>query len=230
MAVSENAFSEADFSESGSPAPAGIGCSLFPHEPEHGPSQATTPPDDGDAEVDPRLAGHLRLLERRREADDMNEIQNAPVFTERARKLAAHVAARSPGRHPFSQYGLIACDSGDAGDSEPASDSRIYYNVSVPSSVFVCGSQGSGKSYTLSCLLENCLIPSDAAELPHPLTGIVFHYDNFVSDHSGAPCEAAYLSSNKAVSVRVLCAPTSIHTAKVREAMSSERPMLTPVF
>lgn len=90
----------------------------------------------------------------------------------------------------------------------------FYYNVAAPSSIFICGSQGSGKSHTLSCLLENCLFESDANNLPRPLTGIVFHYDTFTSDDKGSPCEAAYLATNPNVKVRVLCAPTNIGTIK----------------
>ncbi|KAJ6436754.1 Nitrogen assimilation transcription factor nit-4 [Purpureocillium lavendulum] len=70
---------------------------------------------------------------------------------------------------------------------------------SAPSSVFICGSQGSGKSYTLSCMLENFLAASEANTLPRPLTGVVFHYDSFTSDTSGTPCEAAYLSSHQRI-------------------------------
>lgn len=77
-----------------------------------------------------------------------------------------------------------------------------------------CGGQGSGKSHTLSCLLENCLIPSDANELPRPLTGIVFHYDTFVSDTGSSPYEAAFLSTNQNASVRVFCAPTNVTTIR----------------
>ena len=51
--------------------------------------------------------------------------------------------------------------------------------------------------------------------LPRPLTGIVFHYDTFISDNGGSPCEVAWLSSNTAVNVRVLCPPTNIGTIKV---------------
>lgn len=94
-------------------------------------------------------------------------------------------------------------------------DPRLLFNVSSPSSTFICGSQGSGKSHTLSCMLENCLIPSKAGRLPNPLTGLVFHYDSFISDSVGSPCEAAFLSSHSGVDVRVLCAPTNIHTIRV---------------
>jgi hypothetical protein len=94
-------------------------------------------------------------------------------------------------------------------------DPRVFFNVASPSSTFICGSQGSGKSHTLSCMLENCLIKSEANELPRPLTGLVFHYDTFISDFGGSPCEAAYLSSNSSIKVRVLCSPTNFQTVQV---------------
>ncbi|KAL4982468.1 hypothetical protein BDW68DRAFT_182531 [Aspergillus falconensis] len=78
-------------------------------------------------------------------------------------------------------------------------DPRLLFNVSAPSSTFICGSQGSGKSHTLSCLLESCLIPSKLGRLTKPLTGVVFHYDTFISDAGGTPCEAAYLASNESL-------------------------------
>jgi hypothetical protein len=136
----------------------------------------------------------------------LDEIKTAPIFTETARIRAERQASSAGGfDHPFSQYGLLA---GDASDRK--SDELFYNNVAAPSSTFICGSQGSGKSHTLSCLLENSLFQSAANELPRPLTGIVFHYDTFISDSQGSPCEAAYLSTNAAVRVRVLCAPTNM--------------------
>ncbi|KAK1141817.1 hypothetical protein N8T08_008482 [Aspergillus melleus] len=75
-------------------------------------------------------------------------------------------------------------------------DPRVFFNVTSPSSTFICGSQDSGKSHTLSCMLENCLIPSKSGCLERPLTALIFHYDAFISDTMGSLCEAAYLSSN----------------------------------
>ena len=86
-------------------------------------------------------------------------------------------------------------------------DPRIFINISPPWSAFVCGSQGSGKSHTLSCILENCLIPSKLGQLPRPLTGMVFHYDTFTSYGSNQVCKAAYLCSG--IPVRVLVSPTN---------------------
>ncbi|KAI5859985.1 hypothetical protein GGS23DRAFT_583354 [Durotheca rogersii] len=167
---------------------------------------------DSDQGLETMLKTQLRLLERLPEKNELNEITSAPLFTypvlAHAKKLAAESSARS-----FSQYALFAGDSD--GLRQKATDPRIFHNVSAPSSVFICGSQGSGKSHTLSCILENCLIQSsELGSLSKPLTGIVFHYDTFVSDTMASPCEAAYLASNPSVKVRVLCSPTNIGTMK----------------
>ena len=42
--------------------------------------------------------------------------------------------------------------------------------------------------------------------------------DTFISDYAGSPCEAAFLSSNPNVKVRVLCAPTNVKTIKAAYA------------
>ncbi|KAI1433787.1 hypothetical protein GGR50DRAFT_666429 [Xylaria sp. CBS 124048] len=155
----------------------------------------------------------LSLLRRPTTADALTELSTAPLFSyavlDRAQKLSRLTSTPS-----FSQYGLLAGDARSLEGTSPE-DPRIYYNVATPSSVFICGSQGSGKSHTLSCILENCLIQSSKlGDLPHPLTGLVFHYDNYASDSHVSPCEAAYLSSNPAIKVRVLCAPTNIRVVK----------------
>ncbi|KAM0199640.1 hypothetical protein ACHAQI_012014 [Fusarium lateritium] len=126
-----------------------------------------------------------------------------------------------------SQYGLLGSNISRLEKSPSRSldgveqlKARLFYNVAAPTSTFICGSQGSGKSHTLSALLENCLIPSEANKLLHPLAGLVFHYDTFISDTGGMPCEAAYLSSNPAVKVKVLCAPSNIrHLQRVYEQL-----------
>jgi hypothetical protein len=120
------------------------------------------------------------------------------------------------------QCGLLAemlLDRNDALETLPPiqahADRRLFFNVTTPSSIFICGSQGSGKSHTLSCLLENCLAISDATVLPKPLSALLFHYDAFISDDGGSPCEAAYLASLSGVKVRVICAPTNLRTIQV---------------
>ncbi|POR36349.1 Uncharacterized protein TPAR_03449 [Tolypocladium paradoxum] len=169
------------------------------------------------AETDlPTLLSHLDLLQDNDQTRDAGEVTGTPVFTETVRKYAESLPV-----NPFSQHGLLGGDvskmaattfTGSLMSAE--NDPRVYYNITAPSSVFICGSQGSGKSHTLSCLLENCLIPSEANVLPRPLTGIVFHFDTFISDTGGSPCEAAFLSSHRGVNVRVLCPPTNVGQIK----------------
>ncbi|KAH7418481.1 hypothetical protein BKA64DRAFT_563940, partial [Cadophora sp. MPI-SDFR-AT-0126] len=124
----------------------------------------------------------------------------------------------------FSQLGFLAGDadtldyiatSGIDTTSLPAKlDPRIFFNISARSSAFICGSQGSGKSHTLSRLLENCLLKSSTSRLDNPLSGLVFHYDSFISDLQGTPCEVAHLSSNPNIKVRILCSPSNVQTFK----------------
>lgn len=57
--------------------------------------------------------------------------------------------------------------------------------------------------------VENFLIPSaEIGELPAPLRGLVFHYDQ----HESAPCEAAYLASH--LPVTVLVPPSSLKRSR----------------
>ncbi|KAH8895215.1 hypothetical protein GQ53DRAFT_641468 [Thozetella sp. PMI_491] len=204
MSAKSVSTEEDDYSSDGGVTNEGLALGEHSTDAESEDSGEEDGPDDA---VD--MKRHLELLERQPGLHELNDITTTPIFTEAVRRHAKGLGSGS--RNPFPQYGLLA---GDAGEGPPAEDPRIFYNVAAPSSAFICGSQGSGKSHTLSCLLENCLLQSPANHLPRPLTGIVFHYDTFISDASGSPCEAAWLSSNPNVSVRVLCAPTNIRTIK----------------
>ncbi|KAL4777962.1 hypothetical protein BJX76DRAFT_367007 [Aspergillus varians] len=130
--------------------------------------------------------------------------------------VASCVFEHASGLDQTTQFGLLAGlhsklrGAGSSIDDDP----RIFFNVTPPSSTFICGSQGSGKSHTLACMLENCLIPCKVGRLPSPLTAIVFHYDTFISDNMGSPCEAAFLATHPELEVRVLCSPTNLRTIK----------------
>ncbi len=121
---------------------------------------------------------------------------------------------------PFPKYGLLAdvTEPSDKGINREhhlalaGYDPRIFFNSAALSSTFICGSQGASKSHTLSCLLENCLIPSDAGKLPRPHAGLVFYYDTFISNNGGSPYEATFLSSNRKIKVRVLCSAANSRT------------------
>ncbi|KAL4931026.1 uncharacterized protein BDV17DRAFT_19247 [Aspergillus undulatus] len=170
-----------------------------------------------------------RLVENHRVPQNA-EVHADTVADSEARYLksdpeSAADADTDPGPSTPLQYGLLAGVSDKlrltnarvkAGEPVAAEeDPRLFFNITPPSSTFICGSQGSGKSHTLSCILEACLIPSSKlGRLPKPLAAVVFHYDTFISDARGQPCEAAYLASNDEIEVRVLCAPTNIPTIK----------------
>ncbi|KAJ7325437.1 hypothetical protein DFH08DRAFT_752550 [Mycena albidolilacea] len=102
---------------------------------------------------------------------------------------------------------------------------RVYFNTNTPSSAIICGVQGSGKSHTVSCLLESALI-GDAriGKLPEPLSALVFHFD---TQDAGRPCEAAFLSSPAAhlnhvalPQVTILCSPSNVN--RCRQAYASQ--------
>lgn len=97
-------------------------------------------------------------------------------------------------------------------------DSRLFVNMNSPWSAFICGSQGSGKSHTLSCMLEGALIPSRLGKLPCPLAAMVFHYDKFTGFKTSQICEAAYLCST-GTPVTVLVSSSNFH--RMRRAYAS---------
>lgn len=163
---------------------------------------------------------HDQLLANtgKQESSTIEHLTNSPLFT--IQPLTGDTKT-TPLMRPL-QCGLLAEMLLDRSDtlatlppSQDHADRRLFFNVTTPSSIFICGSQGSGKSHTLSCLLENCLASSDATVLPKPLSALLFHYDAFISDDGGSPCEAAYLASLSGVRVRVICAPTNLRTIQV---------------
>jgi len=189
------------------------------------PQDLTSDCEEYDVESDPSFGDHLALLKPPDTAGhntfELEEIRTTPLFS---MSVKHQVTKRLLDQlDPFPQYGLLAgrIDSSTKQTSRSTTheggpiyravqDPRIFLNVGAPWSVFICGSQGSGKSHSLSCLLENCLIPSVCAtQLPNPLTGLVFHYDSFTSAVGGQACEAAYLCSS-GMEVTVLVSPSNL--------------------
>ena len=171
------------------------------------------------------LVYHLNLLNSEVHDQQTEEACLAPILSSRAVRRGGEAIEREE-YSKISQIGLLAGISqtqdlpGQTIENQNRKeDLRLLFNVSSPSSTFICGSQGSGKSHTLSCMLENCLIRPKVGRLSNPLTGVVFHYDVFISDTVGSPCEAAFLSSHPDVNVRVLCSPTNIRTIQVRKPL-----------
>lgn len=171
--------------------------------------------EEYDFEAESLLADHMRLL-RMTDADDsqlsseMEEIRSTPLFSAAVAKLG-----KSRSGMTFPQFGLLAGRKRIVpqthGSTPPKlHDPRIFLNVNAPWSAFICGSQGSGKSHSLSCMLENCLLPNSILGLlPNPLTALVFHYDSFTSTAGGQVSEAAYLCSS-GLPVKVLVSPTNL--------------------
>lgn len=175
--------------------------------------------------------GHLQPPETHngsRHHAHFEQTRTIPLFSAKVQDTVEEMFAshgESNGKGPgnqavFPQYGLLAArqtiTKSDDPKHRPQSVShadRIFLNVNTPWSAFICGSQGSGKSHTLSCMLENCLLPSLLGKLPQPLAGMVFHYDKFTSFSSGQLCEAAYLCSS-GIPVRVLVSPSNFWAMK----------------
>ncbi|KAI1680238.1 hypothetical protein KJE20_10878 [Pyrenophora tritici-repentis] len=112
----------------------------------------------------------------------------------------------------------------DASVRNGATRTPVLLNTDSPWSAFLCGSQGSGKSHALSCMLENCLLTDETilprvGFNPHPLAGLVFHYDR--CQGSGV-CEAAYLCTS--VPTTVLVSPSNYGRLKrAYEAMAEKQ-------
>jgi hypothetical protein len=90
----------------------------------------------------------------------------------------------------------------DAGDLVPQygllgsyEKEMLFLNTNVPFSAFICGVQGSGKSHTTACILENALVPSkQLGRLQSPLSALVLSYGQFGGNGSGFTIsEAAFL-------------------------------------
>ncbi|THW04447.1 hypothetical protein D6D24_10537 [Aureobasidium pullulans] len=116
----------------------------------------------------------------------------------------------------FPQYAFLGCRISDTSALEDDDKNENHFlepepvllNTNTPWSAFICGSQGSGKSYSLSAIIENCLHASPKiGKLPQPLAGVVFH-NNTASAHN--ICEAAHLVS-LGVKVNVLVSRSNYH-------------------
>jgi hypothetical protein len=117
----------------------------------------------------------------------------------------------------FPQYGLLGFsirENDGTGHHEP-----IMFNMHAPNSVFICGSQGSGKSYTLACLLENCLLSDPRfGQVQQPIAGLAFNYD---TDSSGAIAETVHLCS-RGVKVNVLVSSSNFDVTLERYRVATQ--------
>ncbi|KAL6706216.1 hypothetical protein ACN47E_005951 [Coniothyrium glycines] len=93
----------------------------------------------------------------------------------------------------LSQYGFLGSHCGSTQGEEYK---KIFQNTNVPFSTFICGVQGSGKSHTTACMLENALIPSVyLGKNTVPVSALIFSYGDFSGGgHDFNISEAAYLA------------------------------------
>ena len=156
----------------------------------------------------------------------LEEVRTSPLFTADVLRVSTDATMSTVPVDTLPQYGLLAGIQDICGrdaekpqsDRDEGEDNRLFINTNTPWSAFICGSQGSGKSHTLSCMLEAAMLqsapqtlgeaPRTLGKLPHPLAGIVFHYDKFTGLSGNQVCEAAYLCS-KGIPVKVLVSPAS---------------------
>jgi len=115
----------------------------------------------------------------------------APVLT----RDAINACYQDNWTDAFPQRGLLGSvlSVNQRGSARNSNDPRIYINLDAPSSGLICGVQvcasrcpcgcetnsikGSGKSHTLSCILEASLIKSaKVGTLPAPLSSLVCVY------------------------------------------------------
>lgn len=156
-------------------------------------------------------------------AEHSTELQNTPLFSLHAKYTwNANKQPKNPGddyktiafapgssTDPFAQSALLGFHVGN--HELIREDEPIMLNTNAPNSTFICGSQGSGKSYTLSCMLENCLLP-DAyyGTVANPVAGVAFHYD---AEGSNSLAEVATLCS-RGINVKVLVSASNFHSLK----------------
>eukprot|EP00158_Paraphelidium_tribonemae_P009079 Partr_v1_DN28762_c1_g1_i1_m62958 putative Inherit from NOG: Conserved hypothetical, protein len=165
--------------------------------------------EDSDSEFDllaPSARGRLvdKLAVR-------TKMMNCPMFTRDVLKRARNNPEYA---HLFPQYGLFGqlISRQELQNEDP----RLYINSNNPSSTIVTGVQGSGKSHTVSTLLESCLVKDrKLGNLPAPLAGLVCHFDNSTTE-TIKPCEAAFLSAETGKpgvkSVTILVSPSNYGT------------------
>jgi hypothetical protein len=115
------------------------------------------------------------------------------------------------------QYGLLDFsirDNDGIGHHGP-----IMFNMHAPNSMFICGSQGGGRSYTLACLLENCLLLDPRfGQVQQPVADLAFNYD---TDSSGAIAETVHVCS-RGVKVNVLVSSSNFEVTLERYRVATQ--------
>jgi len=181
----------------------------------NGTASSLLPPDSGSVYEELTLLhdGANDAQGRSRE----HELRTAPIVTRDAYVAAGY-------RDNMTQYGVLGRALHIFNKSQAYSpiDPRLYINTNAPFSAIVCGVQGSGKSHTVSILLESMFIPNvrPLGFLQKPLSGLVLHFGE--GGPSARPSEAAWVA---------LSDIPSVHTPRVRVYVSrSSLKTMTAVY
>ncbi|KAK1236705.1 Vacuolar protein-sorting-associated protein 33 [Marasmius sp. AFHP31] len=146
-----------------------------------------------------------------------HDYKDAPLLTR-----GAHLLFPSSYATQYGVFGkILACRLRDKSFS--FNDPRLYMNANAPFSAVVCGVQGSGKSHTVSVMLENLLIQdcNSIGSLKKPLCGLVLHFGE--GGTGASPCEAAWLAASDRVGIK---APRGVYSSVARKGKVSVEPLL----
>ncbi|KAL5357109.1 hypothetical protein BJX96DRAFT_143917 [Aspergillus floccosus] len=160
----------------------------------------------------PSLEAQLQFLntdpkEEERPRDASKNLEHAILVTP---------SAENPGHRMPSQSALLG--QLDTRESKEVPDPRVMLNANIPFSAFICGLQGSGKSHTTACIIENCSLTFPAlGNLKQAVSTLVLNFNEYSSNVSSQPSEAAFLASimpqyasrQQPIPVRVLVSPTN---------------------
>lgn len=159
-----------------------------------------------------------------------HEIRTAPIITRDAYVAAGY-------REQTSQYGVLGRTISifNGPTAYTPLDPRLYVNTNAPFSAVICGVQGSGKSHTVSVLLESMFIPNlpPIGALKKPLSGLVLHFGE--GGPSARPCEAAWVATSenpgiKTPKVRVYVSKSSINTMRAVYAPLGNKVTVEPLL
>ncbi|KAG1755860.1 hypothetical protein EDB19DRAFT_1663375 [Suillus lakei] len=160
-----------------------------------------------------------------------HELRTAPIITRDAYVAAGY-------REGATQYGvlgsILSIHNKNNVPYKPVNP-QLYVNTNAPFSAVVCGVQGSGKSHTVSLLLESMFIPNmrSTGTLQKSLSGLVLHFGE--GGPSSRPSEAAWISSShipgiQTPSVKVYVSRSSLNTMRAVYAPLGDGVTVEPLF
>ncbi|TFK99077.1 P-loop containing nucleoside triphosphate hydrolase protein [Pterulicium gracile] len=137
------------------------------------------------------------------------------------------------------QYGVLGSLAFNSIKSESLNTDtvgqRVYINTNTPSSIVVCGVQGSGKSHTVSTILESVVRPNIRAigRLDAPLLCVVLHRGE--GGPASRPSEAAFISVSDdpdipSIPVRVLVSQSFLTTMRKAYATVGSNVTVEPLL